>query len=497
MKPLLKLLGLSFLFIVVLAGCSMGAMDHFNMGNNQPQEQKPADVVETDGKKIINIEAKETHWIFNDEIMDMAWTYNGTLPGQEIRVNEGDHVRIVLKNSLSEPTALHLHGLPVPNEMDGVPGVTQNAVLPGEEFVYEFVADTPGTYWYHSHQKGAEQVGKGLYGAFIVEPKDQKDVTLDQMIIIDEWSSMGRDMSGMDHGASSNQDDTVPHGEQMNEMYDTMIINGKAAPVIDTVNVSEGDTIKLRFLNAGLFTQVISIPGHSFKVTHYDGQEVNEPELLSDVSLRIAPAERYDVEIIMNQPGAWGFQVFAEENKEKLNALIPFVYNDYESTNLQTVDSVKSYFDMTTYGQSKDIQIGELTKEYQMVLGTNDGGESFTINNKQMPEHEVYEVDEGDVVKVTISNETDVDHPMHLHGQFFYVISRNGESVQGSPIVKDTLNVRPNETYEIVFVADNPGHWMFHCHELHHAAGGMVSEVKYNGYVSAFTPDPNIDNQPE
>lgn len=341
MKPLLKLLGLSFLFIVVLAGCSMGAMDHFNMGNNQPQEQKPADVVETDGKKIINIEAKETHWIFNDEIMDMAWTYNGTLPGQEIRVNEGDHVRIVLKNSLSEPTALHLHGLPVPNEMDGVPGVTQNAVLPGEEFVYEFVADTPGTYWYHSHQKGAEQVGKGLYGAFIVEPKDQKDVTLDQMIIIDEWSSMGRDMSGMDHGASSNQDDTVPHGEQMNEMYDTMIINGKAAPVIDTVNVSEGDTIKLRFLNAGLFTQVISIPGHSFKVTHYDGQEVNEPELLSDVSLRIAPAERYDVEIIMNQPGAWGFQVFAEENKEKLNALIPFVYNDYESTNLQTVDSVK------------------------------------------------------------------------------------------------------------------------------------------------------------
>lgn len=160
------------------------------MGNNQPQEQKPADVVETDGKKIINIEAKETHWIFNDEIMDMAWTYNGTLPGQEIRVNEGDHVRIVLKNSLSEPTALHLHGLPVPNEMDGVPGVTQNAVLPGEEFVYEFVADTPGTYWYHSHQKGAEQVGKGLYGAFIVEPKDQKDVTLDQMIIIDEWSFM-------------------------------------------------------------------------------------------------------------------------------------------------------------------------------------------------------------------------------------------------------------------------------------------------------------------
>lgn len=86
---------------------------------------------------------------------------------------------------------------------------------------------------------------------------------------------------------------------------------------------------------------------------------------------------------------------------------------------------------------------------------------------------------------------------MHLHGQFFYVLSRNGEPIKGSPIVKDTLNVRPNETYEIVFKADNPGNWMFHCHELHHASGGMVSEVKYKGYAPVFTPDPNINNQPE
>lgn len=157
---------------------------------------------------------------------------------------------------------------------------------------------------------------------------------------------------------------------------------------------------------------MVTIPGHSFKITHYDGQAVNEPEQLSEVSFRIAHAERYAVEINMDQPGAWGIQVFAEGNKEKLNAL---------------------------YGQPKDIQLGDITKEYQMVLGTNDHGETFTINNKQFPNHEIYEVEEGDIVKFTITNDTDVDQPMHMHGEFFNVLSKNGQPIQGSPILKDTL----------------------------------------------------------
>jgi FtsP/CotA-like multicopper oxidase with cupredoxin domain len=441
---------------------------------------------------------------------------NGTLPGHEIRVNEGDHVAITLLNSISEPTALHMHGLPVSNEMDGVPGVTQNAILPGETFVYEFVADTPGTYWYHSHQNGAYQVDKGLYGALIVEPKDKKAYDLDQVIVLDEWASMGMDMGhdsmghgenddqeSMEHGDAGSADDhsmsegILSHAEMMNKMYDTMLINGKANSSIDRITVEEGNTVKLRFINAGLFTQVISIPGHYYKVTHYDGQEVNRPQALSDVALRIAPAERYDLEITMDQPGSWGIQVFAELNQDKLKAVIPLTYEGFESAKIKTGNPIRSYLDIISYGEQKESNMGEITKEYQMLLGSNDGEETFTINNKQMPDHEIFEVVEGDVVKVTIVNETNSEHPMHLHGQFFYVLSRNGEPMKGSPIVKDTLNVRSNESYEIVFIADNPGHWMFHCHELHHASGGMVSEVKYKGYVPAFTPDPTINNQPE
>jgi FtsP/CotA-like multicopper oxidase with cupredoxin domain len=560
--------GIAFLAIVV-AGCSTSTTDHGDMdhgdmnhgdmnhdmnhsdmehedtdrdneddvASQEETEQINTSVVDEDGKKIVHLEASEKHWMFNDDLMQDAWVYNDSLPGQEIRVQEGDHVQVHFTNALPVPTAVHFHGVPLPNEMDGVPGITQNAVMPGEEFVYEFVADAPGTYWYHSHQDGANQVEQGLYGTFIVEPADQGDYDVDQMITLNEVSSMmvemGMDHGDMDHGDTDHgetEQDSMDHGDMehgdnehndtehgdtdhgdmedmshqdmMNQMYDTMIINGKADPQIQPIEVSEGDTVKLRFVNTGLFTQVITIPGHSFKVTHYDGQQVNEPQPISDQSIRIAPAERYDVEITMDQPGAWGIDVYAEQNPDRLQGTLPLVYAGHEDEPVQTADSVSAYFDITNYGEPSDKEYGDITKEWDMILATEDGGETFTINGQQMNTeeiegHEVYEVEEGDIVKVTITNETDVDHPIHLHGHFFTVISRNGEPVSGSPVTMETLNVRPDETYEVVFVADNPGHWMFHCHELHHASDGMTAAVMYEGYEPNFTLDPDIPNKPE
>ncbi|MBU8908020.1 multicopper oxidase family protein [Desertibacillus haloalkaliphilus] len=527
------LIGLLLAFVLILGACSNDTGTE-SEGLADVEEEVVEEVASNDSyetEKVFTIEAKEAHWMFNDEIMDDIWTYNGTLPGKEIRVTEGDHVTLHVKNSLPTATAVHLHGFPVPNEMDGVPGVTQNAIMPGEEFMYEYVADTPGTYWYHSHQKGAEQVGRGLYGAFIVEPKDQPAYDLDEIIIIDEWSSMGMDMSHgdmdhsdmndghMDHGDMDHSDmndghmdhegmahgdmngngmghdPEMSHAEMMRLMYDTPLINGKTGVHVEPLVVDEGETVKLRFLNAGLFTQTVTIPGHSYKITHYDGQEVNEPEWISDEALRIAPAERFDVELELDNPGAWGIQVLAEDNRDNLNIAIPLVYAGYENDQLQTADA-SAYFDFTTYGEPKDIA-GNVTKEYDMLLETNDNGETFTINGKKFPDHEIYDVAEGDVVKFTIKNDTDDDHPMHLHGEFFNVISKDGQPIQGSPILKDTLNVRPGETYEIVFEAKNPGNWLFHCHEFHHASGGMVAEIQYEGFEQTFTPDPNVPNQPE
>lgn len=127
-----------------------------------------------------------------------------------------------------------------------------------------------------------------------------------------------------------------------------------------------------------------------------------------------------------------------------------------------------------------------------------DGKMAYTINNKTFPDTDALTVKKGDTVKVRLVNNSKTDdHPMHLHGHFFQILSKNGVPFKGSAIIKDTLNVKPGEEYEVAFEANNPGDWMFHCHDLHHASAGMVTELKYTDYKSDFVADPNAGNKPE
>ncbi|QOY36873.2 multicopper oxidase family protein [Anaerobacillus isosaccharinicus] len=496
----LKLTVIMVLLGVILLACSNQSStekiveDTISEETNQENNSVKAD---SDGKVIFAIEAIEGQWQYSSDRVTRAWMYNGKLPGEEIRVNEGDEVELRFLNSLPEPTALHLHGLPIVNEMDGVPGITQSVIQPGEEFIYSFTATIPGTYWYHSHENSAEQLFRGMYGAIIIEENNKKEYAIDQVVFISEWSAMLEEMydeteqngesHGNAHGAShashgNGNSIELPHNEMMNEMYDTVVINGKAEADISSFVVKEGDSNRLRFINSGLYTQTITIPNHEFKITHYDGQPVNEPTFITNEILLIAPGERYDVEINLNNAGAWGIEIYAEANEEKLYTILPLVYEGYENERLQINNEPLSTFDITKYGQSQQIErINNVTKEFEMILASNDGDDTFTINGKKAPDLEVYEIEEGDVIKMTIRNNSRVDHPMHSHGHFFYVISKNGAAVQGSPIFKDTLNIKPDETYEIVLIADNPGKWVFHCHELHHAESGMISLIDYAG----------------
>ncbi|MBI0579807.1 multicopper oxidase family protein [Neobacillus cucumis] len=468
---------------VFLAACS----------NNQNVVKANKKVSSKSNTISFNLEAKKTKIKYNNNLEETAMTYNGSVPGQEIRVKEGQKVTIHFKNSLKEDTTLHLHGLSLDNKMDGVPDISQQPIRPGENFDYKFIAPKPGTYWFHSHLNESSQIGNGLYGVLIVEPKNGAKVKVDKAVTISERSSMGSmdgmgDMSNMNNMDMSNMGNMNMgskdqshdnHSDMMMNMYDTPIINGKASPSIQPIVVKKGDNVKLRFVNTGLFTQNIQIPAHQFKVTGYDGQKVNKPSFISNQLIQIAPGERYDVEFKANDLGNWGIKIYAESN-DKLKAVIPLTYKGYENQKVKTDETINIYFDFATYGESSKKEIQAPTKDYQMILGTNDGGTTFTINGKKMPNPEIYNVKKGDVVRFTIKNETNVDHPMHLHGHHFEVLSRNGKPFTGSEVMKDTLNVKPNETYEIQFVANNQGTWLFHCHELHHAESGMVSLVKYN-----------------
>lgn len=479
------------LFGVLLFACSNQSTKK-EIQSIEELTQEVDEHVATEDKMVFTIEAVEGEWEYSDGIVAKAWMYNGKLPGEEIRVKLGAEVELRFINSLSEPTALHLHGIPIVNEMDGVPGITQSVIQPGEEFIYSFKASIPGTYWYHSHENSAEQVFRGMYGAIVIEDSDtDHDYKIDQVVFISEWSAMIEEMfnegakDGVGHGgghaAHGNNNSLEPsHNDMMNEMYDTVIINGKAGDEINGIVVNEGERNRLRFINSGLYTQTIVIPYHDFRVTHYDGQPVTEPTIINNQKLLIAPGERYDIEINLNNSGAWGIEIFADINTDRLYSVLPLLYKGYENESVQVNSEKLVTFDITKYGESQQNEIiNNVTTEFMMILDSIDGDETFSINGKKAPDLEVYEFEEGDVVKMTITNNSGLDHPMHSHGHFFYVTSKNGVANQGSQILKDTLNIRPDETYEIILVADNPGKWVFHCHELHHAESGMISLIDY------------------
>ena len=449
-----------------------------------------------------------------------VWTFNNSVPGPVIRVKQGDKVKITLKNQLPEPASIHWHGIPVPISMDGVPGVTQNAVQAGGSFTYEFTASVPGTYWYHSHQDSVNQIDRGLYGAFIVE-EENESINRDYTLMLDEWVSADKTGMSMDHSKMAAASPTLPAGvnphsghgetsladesvEHSMSMYDLLTINGKTGTAIDSLVVKQGDKVRLRLINAGYKSHTLHLHGHEWRVTATDGQQILNPQLLKDSLLSIAPGERYDVEFEANNPGQWYLEAHGDEPGVK-GMKVKIIYEGSPETKDQPNDAVVTlpFFDLSTYGQPGSTAFSldqNYDLEYTMNLGTEikDGQQVFTINNKVYPNTDSIPVKKGDKVKIRMVNtSTADDHPMHLHGHFFQVLSKNGRPLQGSPIIKDTLNLKPGEEYMIALEADNPGDWMFHCHELHHASTGMVTHVPYMDYKSDFVADPKVGNKPE
>lgn len=525
---------------ILLTGCvnsggnSMN-MDHssMTMGQKQDQEQEQAGTTTKTavmtGKEFI-LTAKASQQELAPGVTLPVWTFNNSVPGPEIRVKQGETVKITLRNELPEPVSIHWHGYPVPNAMDGVPGVTQNAVQPGQSFTYEFKATVPGTYWYHSHQDSVNQVDRGLYGALIVEPKDGLKVDRDYTLILDEWMSAGMNMSGgnmsgsnmtgMDH-SNMNMNGSNDNGKSMNHgqmnmgngnmgngghdmsMYDLFTINGKSGSLVEKLPVKQGEKVRIRLINAGFLTHQIHLHGHEFKITAVDGQPLNNPGVLKDNVVAIAPGERYDIEFEANNPGQWFIEDHGDKEAVKgMKAIIAYegsaggADQPNEKAQLAAVD-------LSRYGQAGKMNFTldqKYTLEYTMNLNTeNKNGDTvYTINGKTFPETEPIKVKKGDTVKVRLVNNSKTDdHPMHLHGHFFQVLSKNGKPLEGAPVIKDTLNLKPGEEYVVAFQADNEGNWMFHCHDLHHASAGMVTEVKYTDYKAGFVPDPKAGNKPE
>jgi FtsP/CotA-like multicopper oxidase with cupredoxin domain len=229
-----------------------------------------------------------------------ALGYNGTWPGPRIDVVEGDRVRAIFTNNLDETTGVHFHGQRLPNNMDGVPHVTQEPIKPGESFTYEFIARTPGSHMYHSHHNATDQVGRGLLGAFIVSPKNE--------------SQRPENLYG------TSQDIVWIS----NDALGGFTINGRGFPATAPIVATLGDRILVRFMNEGTMMHPWHLHGMPMRVVARDGYPLGAAGFLCD-TLGVNPGERWDVVIDCEEPGAWAFHCHILPHAEGMDGMFGMV----------------------------------------------------------------------------------------------------------------------------------------------------------------------------
>lgn len=416
-----------------------------------------------------------------------AWTFNGTVPGPELRVRQGDRVHVTLINHLPVGTTIHWHGVPgLPAAEDGVAGLTQDAVPPGGSYVYDFVARDAGTYWYHSHQDTSAQLPMGLFGALVVEPS---------------VAPAGRDYAIVLHGGKDGVD-----------------MNGAATTL--RLAATPGDTVRLRVIDAvnpGMdgTPETPVLLGASYRVVALDGRDLSGASQLTPQRLALGMGQRADIEFTMPASGA--VSLVDGELHGKASALEGFFGSPTSRFASALVGDGPApasaaselarlpVFDPLRYGvPAPDLATGgRFDATYPVVLdevpGFHDGRIELvhSINGQASPYVPPIVVHEGQIIRLHIVNQTGEYHPMHLHGHTLSVISRDGASVQGSPIRLDTILVGPHQTWDVAFVADNPGLWMLHCHVLLHASFGMSMDVDYAGITTPFTMGSRSGNMPE
>ncbi|NHW34655.1 multicopper oxidase family protein [Paenibacillus aceris] len=410
---------------------------------------------------------KKTVTLSSGKTVD-AWTYNGQIPGPELRMKEGELIEVTLLNlDIEQGVTAHWHGLDVPNAEDGVAGATQNAVMPGKSYTYRFRAEQVGTFWYHSHQDSREAVSMGLFGALIVEPKTEplqpvRDIT----VMTHRWK-----------GAS---------------------IAIGASDQLERLAIAPGTPVRMRLINTDDWVnQTYTLVGTHFEVASIDGTDLNKPDVLTNTRVIVPTGGRYDITFVMperpvylnvgaNRNGGILMSSDGRGDIPEVPQTVPFDPLAYGSPAATAFDA-GSRFDRE-FTLILDNKLGIFNRNFDFL---------YTLNGEVFPNTPMFMVKEGDLVKTTFINRGNVEHPMHLHGHHVLVLSRNGKPSTGSPWWSDTLNVQPGETYEVAFVANNPGLWMDHCHNLVHAAAGMTMHLMYEGITTPYSLGSGTQNHPE
>ena len=409
----------------------------------------------------VELEARPTEWKYSSNRSVDGYAYNGTVPGPVIEARQGVPIEIVFKNSLSEPTLIHWHGLRVPASMDGTQAV-QHPVQPGETFTYRFTPPDAGTFWYHPHFNETHQLEKGLYGAFIVRGENEPEVDAEKILVFDDVKV---DKSGnlSKFGGFFERHD----GRE----GDVRLINGQQEPEL---TIAAGQIERWRIINASSARYVrLAIGGAPFRIIGTDGGLIESPVEVTEVLLPAADR----VEIVVGP--------FVEGQVLTIDAL------KYMRMTMKKRGSER--FGTLRVGPAKP-SVANIPAQLRTILPlTNaDATPNRTVNfsvgmsfrnvlefevNGETHHHDE-KVKAGELQVWDVVNKSKMDHPFHLHGFFFQVLSINGKAPQFRSW-EDVVNLPPRSTVRIAWIPDDrPGQWMYHCHILEHHEAGMMGHFE-------------------
>ncbi|MEU9830075.1 multicopper oxidase family protein [Streptosporangium sp. NPDC048047] len=457
-----------------------------------------------------------------------AWTFDGRVPGPPITAVEGDLIEVRLRNAdVTSGVTIHWHGYDVPAGEDGVPGLTQDAVRPGQEFTYRFLADQAGTYWYHTHEVSDIGVRKGLYGTLVVSPRAGGPAGSGS----DSGSGSGPGAasggeSGRTRDGGSGGPDVSAAGLDLTLPVHTFggaTVLGDQDRTIER-SAAPGTPVRLRLVNTDDTPHRFTLAGTPYRLVAVDGQDLNGPGGLGRTGLRLPAGGRYDLAFTM--PAARTVLLAVDDRTEGLRlssregaggasapapSASPAPASESGSGTAPGAGSGAAgpagaagsagdgaswpELDITRYGTPAGTPFGSgnrFDRRFTLVLDrglTFSGGRpmyAHTVNGRAFPSIPTQVVRDGELVRFTVVNRSRDTHPWHLHGHRVLVLSRDGRATGGSPLWLDTFDVRPGEVWEVAFRAANPGMWMNHCHNLAHADQGMVLHLDYEGVTTPF-----------
>ena len=413
--------------------------------------------------------------------------YNNKVPGPLLRTREGRSVTVDVVNDTDVPEYVHWHGLFVPPEVDGVEEEGTPPVPPHGTRRYQFVAKPAGSRWYHSHTAAMMDLHRGSYtgqfGFFMIDPaNDPGRYDQEVFLALREWqyflSTMDQDEMGADPGDSKPERpatlDLRPNGLEVSApLYS---INDKMLGAGEPLRVRSGQRVLVHLLNASA-AQIhrVALAGHKFQVIALDGNPVPSPQAV-DV-IEIAPGERVDAIVEMNNPGVWILGEIRNAARQSGMGIV-VEYANQQQRALWTPPP-GSRWDYTIFGTSAPHPVPDQTLDmvFEKVPGGPNGINHWLVNGKEYPHEREFVLREGRRYRLVFHNRSDDSHPLHIHRHLFELVELNGKPTAG--IKKDTVIVPAFGRATVDLVADQPGLTLFHCHIQQHMDFGFMALFRY------------------